>query len=250
MLKTLPIVCAASLLAQPQEPRPAFEAASVKINHSDSRHSSSHGSRGQVNMENQTLKRLIERCFEVQTFQVTGPAWLEDVRLDVVAKYPEETKLEDRPRMLRTLLEDRLKLAAHREKKEMPGYALVVARSGFKLKPVGPGDSSTSTNGNPGAEPGSHVETVSAHKTTMAKLAELMSRTLNEPVADDTGQTGIYDFEMRWTTDPAAVGVALAAAIFGAVQEALGTLGLRLQSRKVPVDMIVVDHIERVPAEN
>src|SRR5215831_11178103 len=93
--------------------RPNFEAASVKINSSGNTGSSSNGSRGQVVMTNQTLKRLIERAYGVKPFQVIGPGWMENVRFDVAAKYPPDTKYEDRPVMLRTLLEDRFKLVVH-----------------------------------------------------------------------------------------------------------------------------------------
>lgn len=79
-------------------------------------------------MTNVALKRLIERAYGVKPDQVTGPDWMEDVRCDIAAKYPPDTKSEDRPIMLRTLLEDRFKLATHRESRDLPGYALMVAK--------------------------------------------------------------------------------------------------------------------------
>jgi uncharacterized protein (TIGR03435 family) len=236
-------LAAGAVLAQPTDTRPAYEAASVKPNTSGSRSASSDGSKGQVLMSNQTLKRLIERAYNVQPFQVTGPEWMENVRFDVAAKYPPDTKAEDRPLMLRTLLEDRFKLATHRETKDVSGYALVVAKGGFKLKPVQPGGSDTDTSGG-------RVRTLTAKGTSMALLADLVARYLGEAVADKTGLDGVYDFELRWTSEdqnPDNAAVDAPPSLFTALQE---TLGLRLQAQKVPVEIVVVDRVERVPAEN
>jgi uncharacterized protein (TIGR03435 family) len=236
-------LAAAAIFAQPQGPRPAYEAASVKINSSASGSSSSHGSKGQIVITNLTLKSLIERAYTVKPFQVTGPNWMEAVHFDIAAKYPPETKPDERSLMLRTLLEDRFKLAVHRESKDVPGFALVVAKSGFKLKPVEPGGSSTDHNGG-------RVQTLKALKISMAQLADFVARTLGEAVVDQTAIEGVYDFELRWTNDdqpPTGVDAPQAPPLLTALQE---TLGLRLQPRKVPVELVVVDHVERVPTEN
>jgi uncharacterized protein (TIGR03435 family) len=231
--------------AQPQVALPAFEAASIKPNKSGSGGSSSNGSRGQIVFTNLTLKRLIERAYEVKPFQVTGPGWMEDVHFDIAAKYPPNTKTEDRPVMLRALLEERFKLAAHLDSKDMPGYALVVAKNGFKLTAVEPGRGGTSTNGG-------RVRTLKATRTSMEELADLIARNLGEMVMDKTGIEGVYNFEMRWAIDDAGPGgggsdADTAPSLFTALQE---TLGLRLQPQKVPVPIVVVDHVERVPTEN
>src|SRR5260370_34783684 len=115
-------LAAGALFAQAQDSRPAYVVASVKPNTSFSDSSSSHGSTGQIVFTNQTLKRYIERAYNVKAFQVIGPDWIESVRFDITAKYPPDTKTDDRPLILRTLLEDRFQLAVHREPKAMPGY--------------------------------------------------------------------------------------------------------------------------------
>src|ERR1700761_5421269 len=112
-----------------------YEAASVKLNNSGSSSSSSNGSKGQIVFTNVSLKRLVERAYDVKPIQVTGPDWMENVRVDIVAKYPKDTKREDQPAMLRSLLEERFKLTVHRKLQDLPGFALVVAKGGFKLKP-------------------------------------------------------------------------------------------------------------------
>ena len=236
------LLTAASALAQAPEPRPAYEAASVKINTTGSGSTSSHGTKGQIVITNLTLKTLIERAYSVKPFQVAGPNWMEAVHFDIVAKYPAETKATDRPAMLRTLLEDRFKLATHRESKDMPGYALVTAKSGFKLKPVEPGDSGTDHNGG-------RVHTMKAKKLSMPELAEFVARMMGEVVVDETRIAGVYDFELRWSNEDQTNGteVPQAPPLPTVLQE---TLGLRLQPRKVPVEMVVVDHVERVPSEN
>jgi uncharacterized protein (TIGR03435 family) len=241
----LVLLAAGALSAQPQAAHPAYEVASVKLNTSGSGSSSSNGSKGQIVFTNLTLKRLIERAYSVKPFQVTGPDWMETVRFDIAAKYPPDTNNDDRSLMLRTLLEDRFKLAVHRESKEMPGYALVVAKKGFKLKAVEPGGSDTNSNSS-----GGRVVTLTAKRNSMAQLADFVARRLGEIVVDKTGIDGVYDFELRWTNDDQtsndidADGVPT---LFTALQE---TLGLRLQPQKVPVEIVVVDHVERVPTEN
>ena len=190
-------------------------------------------------------RRLIERAYNVKPFQVISPEWTEGVRFDITAKYPENTKQADRPAMLRTLLEDRFKLATHGEQKELPGYALVVAKGGLKIKPVEPTAGGTGVNSNNGAV------TLEVTAISMPDVADILARQLGATVVDRTDATGKYSFVLHWTLDdsngaPSDGG----AAEFAAVQEAIGTLGLHLQATKVPVQMVVVDHVERVPTEN
>src|SRR5258708_4645241 len=181
------LLAAGAVLAQPPEARPEYEAASVKPNTSGSGSSSTHGSKGQIIFTNQTLKRLIERAYGVKPFQVTGPGWMETVCFDIDAKYPPDMKPDMKELMLRRLLEDRFKLAVHRESKDLPGYALVVAKGGFKLKPVEPGGSGTNHNGG-------RVQTLTAKKNSMEQVADFVARILGETVVDKTGIQGVYDF--------------------------------------------------------
>jgi len=143
------VLAAAAAFAQAPDTRPSFVVASIKPNTSGSSSSSAHGTKGQIVMDNQSLHRLIERAYNVKAFQVIGPDWLESVRFDMVAKYPPDATDEQKTAMLRTLLEDRFKLVAHRESKEKQGYALVVAKGGFKLKPVEPGPAGCRDSINP-----------------------------------------------------------------------------------------------------
>ena len=237
------LLAAGAIFAQPRDARPSYEAASVKPNTSGSGGSSSRGSKGQVVFTNQTLKRLIERAYNVKPFQVTGPNWLETASFDISAKYPPDIKDDDRVLMLRRLLEERFKLSVHYESKDGPGYALVVGKSGFKLKPVEPGGSSTDSEGG-------RVQTLTATKISMAQLADFVSRKLGEVVVDRTAIDGVYDLNLRWSNDDQNADVTDAAAAPSLPTALQETLGLRLQPQKVPVEFVVVDHVERVPTEN
>jgi uncharacterized protein (TIGR03435 family) len=234
------ILAAGTLLGQ--DTRLSYEAASVKLNTSGANGSSSNGSKGQIVITNMPLHRIIERAYGVKPFQVTGPGWLDDVRFDIAAKYPPDIKSEDRLIMMRNLLEDRFKMVVHRESKDMPGYALVVAKGHFKLKTVEPGGSKDWGT----SQHGGRVSTLAAQKTSMATLADNLGRTLGEVVVDKTGLTYVYDFELKWTNDDKAPEGEAVPNLFTAVQE---TLGLKLQPQKVPVQIIVVDRIERTPIE-
>ena len=234
------LLAAAPAFAQSGQ-RPAYEAASVKLNTSGSTNTESHGTGGQVVMTNQSLDRLIQRAYGVSPMQVTGPDWLWSVHVDIAAKYPAGASEDDRFLMLRTLLEDRFKLAAHNATKELPGYALVAAKSGFKLKPEGECEQQANHNGG-------RIETLSAKCTSMDLLAHLLGRYLNAMVENKTGIDGAYNIELRWSSqEPKPGDPDTAPTLFDALQE---SLGLRLRAEKVPVEMVVVDHIERVPTEN
>jgi uncharacterized protein (TIGR03435 family) len=232
--------------AQTPDTRPAFEAASLKPNTTASTSSRSNGSKGQLVMVNQTLKRLVERAYDVKPFQVTGPEFMENVRFDITAKYPEGAKNEDRPVMLRTLLEDRFKLATHSETKQLPGYELVVVKGGLKIKPVEEAPDGTSDNSS------NNLETLRVTSVPLSQFADFLARRLGSSVVDATNAEGRFTFELHWALDDGSGGGAIdrGAGEFAAIQDAIATIGLHLQATKVPVQVVVVDHVERVPVEN
>jgi uncharacterized protein (TIGR03435 family) len=234
---------AAAVSAQTRDVRPAYEVASIKPNTSLTDHNSSHGSKGQVTFTHNSLKRLIEQAYNVKSFQISGPEWMENVYFDIVAKYPADAEHDARTLMLRTLLQDRFKMATHMESKEMPGYSLVVAKRGFKLKPVQPGGFDVDTEGG-------FVRTMTAKRLPLARLADLLARNLGAMVVDKTAIDGVYDFTLRWSNDDRNVHSSegeSAPSLFTALQE---SLRLQLKAEKVPVEIVVVDHIEREASEN
>ena len=248
-MKSVGRVCSfalfAAVCAPAQTPvsRPVFEVASIKPNASGDHHTGTDGWPGRIKFTNLTLQALIARAYRVSPFQVTGPDWLATEHFDIEAKYPDGATPEDRQQMLRTLLEDRFKVAVHREPKEMPGYVLVVEKGGAKLKRSDSEDNDTQHTGG-------RVERLAAKGTTMATLVELLSRYMGQPVVDRTGLDGKYDFELRWSRDdqnPEPGMQDVPPSIFTALQE---TLGLRLKAQKVPAEIVVVDHVDRTPTEN
>jgi uncharacterized protein (TIGR03435 family) len=231
MLKALWILFAVSAFAQP----PAFEAAAIKPSNPDVDGSGWHTRPGMAILTGQTLKGLISIAYGVKDFQVSGgPKWLSGDRFDINAKAEGPVKDPQMLQMLQTLLADRFQLVIHHEQKVAPAYALVIAKSGLKMKPSEEtGSSSKSGRG-----------VITARGATMAKLADLLSRRVGAPVADLTETSGAFDFKLEWSVDGDANDVE--SALFAALQS---QLGVKLESHKLPVDMIVVDKAEK-PSEN
>ncbi len=224
-------------------PAPAFEVASVKPNKSGCGSTSTHTRSGEIVMENISLKGWMERAYNVKDYSLSGPPWLDSECFDVIAKPPAGTPQNRFNAMLQTLLVERFKLAFHHESKMLPAYALIVDKKGPKIQPVEAGGS-TGTSSGRGRLTGS--------KVSMAEFAEQLSVQLDRPVQDLTRLQGVFDYKLLWTEDkPVAPGApddsATGPSLFSAMQE---QLGLKLEGRKLPVQILVVDHIERVPTEN
>jgi uncharacterized protein (TIGR03435 family) len=190
-----------------------------------------------------TLIDLIKLGYEVQPRQIlNAPAWAETDKFDIEAEpdAPGQPSTEQYREMYRKLLEDRFKLSIHREKKEFPVYALEPGKDGPKLtkSSAGPNDREYSL-ANPGPHGGGTLTFVN---TTMADFPNsLMMFVKDRQVVDQTGLTGRYDFTLTFAPDPLAPDAGTAPDIFHAVQQ---QLGLKLESTKAPVDVIVIDHVE------
>ncbi len=241
----------------------------------------------QMTFTNVSLKDLIQTAWNVKSYQVTGPGWMESARFDISAKLAAGTTKEQSREMLQNLLAERFKLVIHHSTKESSIYALLVAKGGPKLKetvddpnaPVAdappPGPPRQTMQVPPGAgrgrtmmmmAPGGRMRLV-ANGTTIPKFIDSLANQLDRPVFDMTGLTGTYDITLEFAQDPAimqarmaAMGMAApppgsapptdaepAATIFTALPE---QLGLRLEARKGPVDLVIVDSIEKTPTEN
>ena len=223
--------------------KPAFEVASIKPNTSGSRSSGTHASEGLLRMTNESLKDCIEMAYDVRDFSLLAPDWLSTTRFDIVAKPPAAAKDREFRQMMQTLLAERFGLEVHREPKVLAAYALVVAKGGAKLQQgeSGHGNSMNSNND-------SNKSRLTAKGASMERLANYLARRLDRPVVDSTELKGVYDFTLEWTPEEnKATSADAGPSLFTAVQE---QLGLRLQSRKLSVDILVVDHVEKVPTEN
>jgi uncharacterized protein (TIGR03435 family) len=226
-----------------------FEAVSVKPNKSMSGSSRSHSDQGLYSGTNLSLKNLITTAYDIKDYQVEGPDWLASERFDITARFPAELP-KDRDKyqaaftaMMQKMLADRFKLAVHRDQKTFSVYGLTVAKAGPKFKEA-PGDQSRS-NGSDTHYQGTGV--------SMAKFAEFLSRRVDLPVIDMTGLSGSYDVTLDWVPEPKQsdksnepaeiVGVTLTEAL-------QDQLGLKLENRKAPIGILIVDHAEKVPTEN
>jgi len=230
------------------QPAPAFDAASIKPNKSNDGNSSWHTRTGSIDMRNVSLRDLIEAAFHVKRYQISGgPGWMESDRFDVVARAPGPASDKELMAMLQTLLADRFQLAFHKESKLFPGYALVVAKKGFKLTAVEDvgGHSTNSQSDNKRVH-------LAVQRSSMPRLAEWLANRLRAPVEDETGIPGVFNFELEWAPEnpqaqkPEAELAETGPSLFTALQE---QLGLRLEGRKVPAEVLVIDRAE-LPSEN
>ena len=223
---------------------------------------------GRINYTNIMLKRILVTAYDIQNYRISGPDWLDTLRFDITATVPDGASKEQFQSMLRNLLETRFKMTSHRESKEMPIYALLVAKNGPKIKPTAEIDGKAAeeqlatmqaAEGKDGFPvlslhaPGLIVETkggrgrVTAKDVPMAKFADLLTGQVARPVVDMTGLDGIYSFVLYFTPESSTAGHGSEPFIFSALQQ---QLGLRLEARKAPVELLVIDHIERIPTEN
>ena len=211
---------------------------------------------GLVNLTNFPVMTLIQFSYNVPRRQISGgPSWLESERFDVAAKSDQagQPDISQVRVMLRKLLEDRLQLTVHRGQKELPVYALTVAKDGPKIAETG------NPNGIPSFFGRGEREGRNVKNATMGEFAsDLQGGAVDRPVVDRTGLgSRRYDFILKWTppdapamnggTDaPSGDNLDAPPDIFTAIQQ---QLGLKLESTKAQVDVIVVDHIEK-PSEN
>jgi uncharacterized protein (TIGR03435 family) len=223
----------------------SFEVATIKPAVPDAGGSSGEDGRlGTLRAWNVTLKRCIRYAHAIAEDQILGgPKWIDDLRYDILAKADHPAGEPELLTMLRPLLADRFKLAFHHESRELPGYALTAMRGGIKAQESDPNWHS-GANGVRGF--------IDAVASPLSELTIRLSALLGRPVVDMTvvNTTRKFDFYLRWTPDDTPLGADSATpdrpSLFTALQE---QLGLKLESRRVPVDVLVVDRAE-LPTAN
>lgn len=269
-------VFACTLAAQTPDSRVVFEVATVKHGRPGDYSAAVSGGPGTrdpttYTVTNYPMSSLLGIAYGVNSYQLSGPDWLDSERFTVTAKVPRGAPKEQLGPMMRNLLIERFKLVTHFEKKEVAGYRLVVAKGGPKLtaspgapnnnddpsKPAAPFKMTLDKEGYPELPPGRHYSMAVANDRarwrfadeSMEDFAGLLGAQIRQPILDATGLTGKYDFVASWSyaavqpDAPADAGPS----IFAAIQE---QLGLKLESHKVPVDTLVIEHIEKTPSEN
>lgn len=229
------LLAAACLGAWIGAAQPAFEVASIKPAAPDQPGTGTNNPPGRYLLHNATLRFAIKNAFRLEDYQLSGgPKWMDSDHYEIEGKTSEAATLPAKLAMMQTLIINRFQLKFHRESREMAGYALVPAKNGLKLT------KSESADGVEGTSSGPAM--VSGRNQTMAGLAILLSRALSRPVLDETGYKDRFDFRLVWasTSDEPA------ASVFSLIQE---QLGLRLEARRVPIELFVIEGAER-PAAN
>jgi len=244
----------------------------------------------QVTYTNLRLKDLLLTAYGVKNYQVSGPDWLDTERYDIAAKIPPGTSKEQFALMLQNLLVERFKITINHTTKEFLQYELVVAKNGPKLKPwvndpnvpsppaPTPGaPPAAGKDGYPIVQPGHFAMTagngrlhIVGRKLPLTRLTDMLANQLGHPVVDKTGLTGEYDYTLEFSPEGLAGGLPAASpppplpqagataatnlagdqdtvSLVSALQE---QLGLKLDQKKGPVDVLVIEHADKVPTEN
>jgi uncharacterized protein (TIGR03435 family) len=278
MLRALAIagylLSACQAFGQAAPPRPEFEVASIKLNKSgDRRIMISPARGGRFTATNIPMQFFITQAYSIKDFQLSGaPAWLMSERYDIEAKAEGNPSMSEMLPMIQGMLEDRLKLKVHRETKEQAVYALVVAKAGRLHEAEGecaPRPSTPPPPPEPGKLPAAPCGGffmfpghLTGQKVPITQLIDTLSRFSGRIVLDKTNLTGKYDIDLQYTPEQAQLQAPPGPpppgmpplppidpngpSLFTALQE---QLGLKLESQKGPVEMMVIDHVER-PSEN
>ncbi len=251
------LLCAGAPAQTAAAARTTFDVASIHINNTETdghHHIVNDPAESHFRSVNLALRDLIQFAYGLPDSQILGgPAWLDSIMFDIDAKsdplvdaqlhaLPTEPARHQKQLMVQALLADRFQFKAHQETRQLPVYALVIAKDGPKFKP-------SEINGTT-IDTGRTRLHVAGSDDTISILARELAHVLGRVVLNQTGLSGRYDLSLRWTPDDATV---LAASspdalpgIFTAIQE---QLGLKLESTKGPVPVLVIDGVE-MPSAN
>lgn len=244
-----------------------------------------HIDRNQFQANSLTLRDYMGIAYQLRIYQIEGPDWVSSERYDIMAKMPpiegRTMQNEDLQSMMKALIEERFALKTHRIQRDFPIYALVQLKDGIKAKPNAQDavDAEGVTVGGSGNAQGTVISlgrgstmTMGGNRLAVTKsstlaLAEMLARFTDRPVLDQTGLTDTYDFEMTMTQEDfqamqiraaIAAGVALPPQALkllevgsgDSLHEALAKLGLKLEAKKAPMEVLIVDSANKTPTEN
>lgn len=254
---------------QSMEAQPAFEVASIKLSGPQSIRGSDGGpgssDPGRYRYQSATLLDLIATAYEVEYFQVSSKAPLDRRHFDLVAKLPEGSTRSQFHVMLQNLLAERFHLKLHQQSRDFPAYALVIAKTGSKLR-ESDGAAPASIDGFPDMPAGrpalASINTMSGgfaivrmrgQKAVLTSVVRMLRMPDERPVVDKTGLTGKYDFTLEFSKELAGaartgdVPAPSAPNVFVAVEQ---QLGLQLIPGKLPFDFLVIESFDKLPTEN
>src|ERR1039458_5946776 len=250
-----PILLAAVAAFGQSADAPAFDVASVKASQPGTDggprgRGNTQVSPGSVTMRSVSLKAAIRWAWHVTEYQVNGPDWLDSQRYEIAGKAAGPATEDELRLMMQALLRDRFKLALHLQTKELGAYLLVAGKNGPKFH-------ESTTEGEGSIDINQRQLSVSVQRTPVSRLVEMMSNMLRAPVIDRTGLKGRYDLTLRseeHTSELAAQGKSLdsvradpEAFLSMILQE---EFGLKLEAKKMPLEVVVIDRAEKSPVEN
>jgi len=197
---------------------------------------------GHFAMRNVPLRFALEWAYDLKDYQIVGPEWIKaEERYDMVATAPGPASEAQMKLMLQALLTERFQMKIRRETRELSVYALIPGKSAAKVKRISSDDAPSLSGGQTG---------VLFHNQPISRLTFLLSRRMDRPVLDMTGLDGSYDYTIDISGlngfNPQSIADS-GPSIFTAVQT---DLGLKLESRKAPVEMLVIDSVSKIPTEN
>lgn len=239
------IAAAFSCFAQSTDSLPRFEVASVKLSDPQSRNNAApfQMSPGSLTTRGLPLRACIMLAYKVMPAQIVGPDWLDDVRLDIVAKAATPVDEQQLALMFRTLLTERLGVKTHTDRKEMPVYVLTLAKGGPKFSP-------SATEGPLATEQNGRVLTI--RNISMFEFAmEMSGKLFDRPLVDATGLKGRYDIRIDASdTLAGGPGTGQMEALNAMILVFQEQLGLKVEAKKDWVDVLIVDHAEKTPTAN
>jgi uncharacterized protein (TIGR03435 family) len=237
----LPLLLAAMCyLAQTASTTPTFAVTSVRRNTSGNNSIGNQFGPGSIRWMNTPLETLVEQTYGVHDYQVIGaPAWMLSDRWDIEAKSDGPADFRAKREMMASLLRDRFQLQFHRETRQLPISRIEIAKGGPKLAAAQPET--------PDHRWGTTVDRglLEMRGTDMQNLVSFLMAQLNRPFVDATNLKGVYDLKLQWQDDLTPEANAEGLSLMSAVEL---HLGLKLVAAKGPVEVIVIDHVERAEA--
>jgi uncharacterized protein (TIGR03435 family) len=283
------VIAAAAVAFAQNTPRAEFEVASIRPSPEQPQGTGAGGVRidgAQVRWSGLSLKDYIAGGYQVKSNQVSGPDWLGSTRFDIAATLPSGSQPAQIPEMLRNLIEERFQVKVHRDKKDFPVYALEVANGGLKMQESAPDPEAAKldpkapqTFAGSGSAQGISVtlgrgssytfanNKFEAKGLTMEFLVGSLEAFLDRPIVDMTQLKGKYDFVLDVTEEDYRIMLIRSAVNANVVLppqalrlldgaspislfDAMQKVGLKLDARKAPLDVIVVDDVRKTPTDN
>jgi len=203
--------------------------------------------RGRFTVRASSLQFLIEWAYGIEPAQhPNAPSWLATERYDITAKAEGNPTEDEMKAMLRTLLADRFHLRAHMEQRTLPVLLLSLGKTPPKMTPAKDGESH-GIHAEPRSLDGKMSFHIAATAVSVDQLCSILGRQLEHVLLNRTGLAGEYDFEMDFTPDSAGANPMDAAHLLSALRE---QLGFNVKSDKAPLDVLVIDNVEKAAAGN